>query len=1604
MKSRILHIFLFLSICTAALAQEMRIVSGTIKDDAGEPLIGCSVIQKGTSNGTMTNLDGWYEIRVPLGSTVQFSYVGMQTREMVVSTSNSQPAGQSVISSPVQTAAPTSAPKAEQKSDRDGQRSKDRSLSPYFQVKSDSPEEAQMPLKNTDVAVNIAGIIADVCVKQVYTNESAHTLEAIYVFPGSTRAAVYGMSMTVGTKRIEAKIKKKEQARQEYEQAKEAGKSTTLLEQHRPNVFQMNVANILPGDTIIVEMRYTELLEHINGTYEFVYPTVVGPRYTKSSEEWVERSTAMFKSGKTPQFSIKTVVQAGMPIQKISSPSHSLTYESPAPDQSIVSLSNPKDYEGNRDYILQYELKGGKVESGLLRYEHGDENFFLLMVQPPKKPTLDQIPPREYIFIVDVSGSMNGFPLNVSKELIRNLISGLRPTDRFNVLLFESSKAMLYKNSVEATEKNIANALEVIDRQPGSGGTNLLPAIKEAMEFNGTEGFSRTFIIVTDGYVTVEKEAFNYVREHLNEANLFPFGIGSNVNRYIIEGLAHAGMGTPYMVTNHSQAETIGQKVIKEISQPVLTDISIDWGGFEVYDVEPVGIPDVFAERPILIYGKYKGKPRGTITVTGNAGNTTYEQKFNAAKARQEYNQALRYLWARNQIRYHDDYAQYYESNTSNGWTDYYGRHERSPKQIEYVTNLGLKYNLLTNYTSFLAVDHEVRQPKPTPSYSSSSSSSSSKSSSRSSSKSYSRSSSSSSGSTSGSSNLQLFSDEATLDEVIVVAHGAVRRDYVASASVAVSSDDISTASSVTQALQGKVSGVQISQTSGEPGGEARIRIRGTNSIMDSGNPLVVVDGVPSEYGDMAQLNPNDIDAITVLKDASATALYGSRGSNGVLIVTTKKAPYEKLKVNFSSSFSVDMPNQLPEVQRQYTQGHSVAGTPVWNTENDAFSWGPDAQSAGAPTYDVYDIFKTGYSLKNHLTLSGRSQGRYYNFRLGQNTQHGFIPKSKFNNYSIGVKLGSDNSNNFSYDLDLNYNRTKGNRLQRGYNMSGIMQGILLTPPTFDNRVATLADGSQRRAGDAADNPYWTLKNNPFSDEADRFTGNINLGYKLASFLSLKYQLNGEFLLGESETALNSGSVYIPQGHIMEREEKFRSMQSKLYGQFNKGWYRVNLDAMLGYEYNNSKRTIDRLDGYNLVTPGEFNMQNAATTTPYNKEFKRHSNALFGKVGFDYNNVLQLEAAMRSEWSSINDDMLLSPSAGVGFNFHNLFRCEPFTQLRVYANISQADKESPLYLDPVYFNSATFNLNDASNHFESREVELNNLKPESIRHYEVGTAIGLWNGRLHLLTSWYWKKAKDQLLPTQVSPSTVRLENNGTLRTYGFEAQLEAQLLRNRNFSWTTRFNFTRQRNRVSDLGGANLMLAGVDNAVGSYAIEGQPLGVLYGTGYDSNSNIETRVLGNPNPDWQLSWGNTVDYRGFFFSAMLDYKKGGDMWNGTRSTMNYYGTSQHTANHRNPAGYASVGDNPWMAHSKYGVGEDGIEDASYLKLREVSFGYYIPFRMLHKRNRLRLSLFASNILLFSKYKGVDPETNLTGSSNGFGLDYFNIPGIHSFGMSLNWEF
>jgi Ca-activated chloride channel family protein len=469
-----------------------------------------------------------------------------------------------------------------------------------------------------------------------------------------------------------------------------------------------------------VELEYSELLVPDDATYEFVYPTVVGPRYGGGADPGRDRwiSNPYLTEGKPEpyKFDLRAHVETGIALKELASPSHEVKISYAGPNRADVTLAGPGG--GNRDFVLRYRLAGDKVETGALVWEgpgaggSGREGFFAVMMEPPRRPSAAQIPPREYIFLVDVSGSMNGFPLNTAKELMRNLLGRLRPSDRFDVVLFAgASSALDPAGSVPATPANIARAVAFVGKEQGGGGTELMGGLSASYGIPGrTLGVARTVVVITDGYVGVEASAFRFIRERLNDANLFAFGIGSSVNRGLIEGMARAGLGEPFVVMHPQQAAAAADRLRAYIEQPVLTDIHVDFQNLSAVEVAPGRIPDLMARRPLVIYGKLRGPASGRIVVSGMTGQGRFEQALavRPADVRAE-NAPLRWLWARKWVETLED-----------------ERHMGAGKPVEEaITSLGLGYNLLTAFTSFVAVDSQVvnrggagetvKQPLPLP-------------------------------------------------------------------------------------------------------------------------------------------------------------------------------------------------------------------------------------------------------------------------------------------------------------------------------------------------------------------------------------------------------------------------------------------------------------------------------------------------------------------------------------------------------------------------------------------------------------------------------------------------------------------------------------------------------------------------------------------------------------------------------------------------------------------------------------------------------------------------------------------------------------------------
>jgi Ca-activated chloride channel family protein len=565
-----------------------------------------------------------------------------------------------------------------------------RTQAPYLGV-AGKPAE-RLPLESTQVDVTIAGVVADVAVKQVYTNRGTEPIEALYVFPGSDRAAIHALSMKIGDRVVRAQIRGKQEAREEYEQAKDEGRTASLLEQLDPSIFRMNVANVLPGDRIEVELGYTELLVPERGVYEFFFPNTLQARYGETQPVVTSSRAEVVDFA----FDIRARIRAGVPLQRVESPSHDVSVSRPAPGEADVTLGEAALRKaGAKDYVLRFSLAGDLIQSGLLAYPEGDGGYFLLVAQPPAAPPESMVVPREFIFVVDVSGSMSGEPLDQAKALVRDLFSVLRPSDRFNVVLFAGgSQVMARRGSLPATPGTLEQALRTIDSAAAGGGTELVPALETAYALPASTGMARSIVIVTDGGIAAGGQAFRLIRSQLARANVFAFGVGAYLSRDVIQLLARAGAGEPFLVGEGSEGRDVAKRMRSYIDRPLLTHVQLGSEGIDAYDLEPGQVADLLAERPVVVVGRYRGAPVGSFVLRGYSGDAPYEQSvaFGPGAASPDLG-ALRRLWARTRIQRLLDESGYEDREAT----------ERD------VTALGLEYGLLTPYTSFVAIDERVR-------------------------------------------------------------------------------------------------------------------------------------------------------------------------------------------------------------------------------------------------------------------------------------------------------------------------------------------------------------------------------------------------------------------------------------------------------------------------------------------------------------------------------------------------------------------------------------------------------------------------------------------------------------------------------------------------------------------------------------------------------------------------------------------------------------------------------------------------------------------------------------------------------------------------------
>ena len=581
-----------------------------------------------------------------------------------------------------------------------GDTGRERSAAPYLEAWADGQRLESLPLASTRVEAVIGGVIADVRVTQVYENRGDRPVEAVYVFPASSRASVHAVTMTIGDRVVRAQLRERGQARREYDAARAGGRTATLLEQQDVGAFRMNVANVLPGDRIEVEMQYVELLVPTAGVYEFFFPTTAPQvAYTRPGDPDVAMPASPASGVVDHAMTMRVHVLSGLPISRIESPSHPIQAFRPREGEAVVTIDPADTRAMARDFVLRYAMQGDDIGTGVLAFRDGGENYFLLTAQPPARIAPAAIPPREYIFVIDVSGSMAGRPLAVSKKLVRDLFATLKPGDRFNVVLFAGDSSVMSEQSLPATPETLRLALETLDDAGAGGGTELASALERAQSVPPTPGMSRTLVIVTDGAIAAGGDVAARITDGLDQANVFVFGIGDYLDHAVIERLARAGQGEPFKVMRMKDADAEAQRLRAYIERPVLTQARLRWDGADLYDLEPARLPDLFAERPIVVVGKFRGELAGTATIQGYSGGRPVTLSVDLSKAYTDPAlSSLPKLWARRRIDRLMD-----TSGCAGAFCA-----EDHPARRE-ILETSLQHGLLTPFTSFIAVTGEVR-------------------------------------------------------------------------------------------------------------------------------------------------------------------------------------------------------------------------------------------------------------------------------------------------------------------------------------------------------------------------------------------------------------------------------------------------------------------------------------------------------------------------------------------------------------------------------------------------------------------------------------------------------------------------------------------------------------------------------------------------------------------------------------------------------------------------------------------------------------------------------------------------------------------------------
>jgi TonB-linked SusC/RagA family outer membrane protein len=940
------------------------------------------------------------------------------------------------------------------------------------------------------------------------------------------------------------------------------------------------------------------------------------------------------------------------------------------------------------------------------------------------------------------------------------------------------------------------------------------------------------------------------------------------------------------------------------------------------------------------------------------------------------------------------------------------------------------------------------------------------------------------------------------LQEAVVTALGITRSEKALGYSVSqVQGEEVTRSGEVNviQGLAAKTAGIQVVGSSGTPGASSKILIRGNSSFQLNQQPLIIVDNVPydnstntvigadypfnpnlqgvNESNRALDINPEDIENISVLKGPSASALYGTRAANGVILITTKRGR-QGLQVSYGVSYDISEVNKLPEVQTEFGQGGANRATAGGQLLADQSGSNPEGVSQPGATpnswgaratesFDNFDnYFERGQLLNNNISIGGGTENTTFRFSYGNTLQTGIVPNTRLNRNTFRVNA-STGTTRVRITANGAYSTTQDRKAQNGSNLSGVMLPLLRMPVDFDIRGGDgdggfeNIDGSQHSYFAPYDNPLWTAYRNPNESNVTRLTGALSLDYFATDWLTLTARVGTDQYHDNRDQIIAIGNNnFDPRGEVWEGNVKHEEINTDLLARASETFGDFSTAITVGSQLNHRQDDNTFSRGTALAVADFYNLSNASILYTDNQTYIRRLAGIFLTADIGYRDLVYLTVGGRNDWASTfgaeAKSSFFYPNASISFILSEVMpENDVLSYAKLRASFARAGREpdpfqlatypSRTYFERPFFTDGFTDGNSfpylGQNGFAYSNVLGNpELRPEVNNSYETGLDLRFLENRLNFNFTYYYSKSEDLLVVRPIASSSgfeFFTSNVGEMENQGIEIEADFDLLRYDNFTWNLGGNFTRNRNKVLRLapGVPSFSIETAFTGIGSYAIEGQPYGAVFGTMWERNDDgqliiganglpiraAEEGFLGNPYPDWTAGIRNEFRFFGVSLSALLDIREGGILWNGTWARMNNIGRTKESGDGRSnfyviegvKQGDGTPNDIRVGAYDYFRVYkgdapgyavENAIQDGSWVRLREVTLSYTLP---TFSRFVKGLTFFVTgrNLWLSTDYTGVDPETSLTGAgSNIGGFDYFNMPGTRSYIFGLRSNF